>query len=467
MKKLKSPYPYFGGKARVADAVWARLGDPVNYIEPFCGSLAVALGRKTPARIETFNDLDCYLANFWRAIKADPVAVARFAKWPVNEADLHSRHRWLVGYERPEPFVPPRFERTGLLREAYLAGYLGTARSYADAFREKMRHDPDYYDPKLAGWWVWGLCCWIGGGWCKVDEVGGSKPGSKIPDISGKDGGSGKGVNQVSMGARPTEKVPQLTKPLGAGGVNQSTTEERRPKISGSKNGTHYGNGIHAKGPTDKRPMLGAAQNPHGERTHLGVGVHSKGPSDAHRPQLADAFSRVRGVHGNDADESPDAREQWLIGWFSELSERFRVARVCCGDWKRVCESESVTTRLGMTAVFLDPPYRKELEDGSKNRAEGLYANDETQDVNGLVDDVIAYCKDRGSDRQMRIAVCGYQGEGYEVLKELGWSVFAWKSSGGYASRGKGVNENASRERIWFSPHCLDPNRGSPTLFEI
>lgn len=99
MKKLKSPYPYFGGKARIADAVWARLGDPVNYIEPFCGSLAVALGRKTPARIETFNDLDCYLANFWRAIKADPVAVARFANWAVNEADLHARHRWLVGLD--------------------------------------------------------------------------------------------------------------------------------------------------------------------------------------------------------------------------------------------------------------------------------------------------------------------------------------------------------------------------------
>ncbi len=26
--------------------------------------------------------------------------------------------------------------------------------------------DPDFYDAKVAGWWVWGQCCWIGSGWC-------------------------------------------------------------------------------------------------------------------------------------------------------------------------------------------------------------------------------------------------------------------------------------------------------------
>lgn len=25
--------------------------------------------------------------------------------------------------------------------------------------------DPDIYDAKIAGWWVWGASCWIGGGW--------------------------------------------------------------------------------------------------------------------------------------------------------------------------------------------------------------------------------------------------------------------------------------------------------------
>jgi len=39
------------------------------------------------------------------------------------------------------------------------------------------------------------------------------------------------------------------------------------------------------------------------------------------------------------------------------------------------------------------------------------------------------------------------------------WQCVPWKASGGYGSQGKtdGLNgrENATRERIWFSPHCL------------
>jgi hypothetical protein len=30
--------------------------------------------------------------------------------------------------------------------------------------------DPDFFDPKVAGWWVWGQCLWIGSGWCQRPE---------------------------------------------------------------------------------------------------------------------------------------------------------------------------------------------------------------------------------------------------------------------------------------------------------
>ena len=93
--KLKAPFPWFGGKSRVAHVVWSRFGNVPNYVEPFAGSLAVMLGRPFDAKIETVNDKDCYLANFWRALKNDPAGVAEYADWPVNEADLHARHRWL------------------------------------------------------------------------------------------------------------------------------------------------------------------------------------------------------------------------------------------------------------------------------------------------------------------------------------------------------------------------------------
>ena len=92
-EKLKAPFPWFGGKSRVADLVWKRFGNVANYVEPFAGSLAVLLGRPHQAKLETVNDLDCYVANFWRALKNDPDGVAQWADDPVNEADLHAKHR--------------------------------------------------------------------------------------------------------------------------------------------------------------------------------------------------------------------------------------------------------------------------------------------------------------------------------------------------------------------------------------
>ena len=70
--KLKAPFPWFGGKSRCAHIVWDRFGDVKNYIEPFAGSLAVLLGRPHPPHVETVNDLDCYVANFWRAVQYFP-----------------------------------------------------------------------------------------------------------------------------------------------------------------------------------------------------------------------------------------------------------------------------------------------------------------------------------------------------------------------------------------------------------
>ena len=137
-ENLRAPFPWFGGKRRAAALVWGALGDVRNYVEPFAGSAAVLLARPIPEDagrlLETINDADGLLANFWRALRADPEAVAHHADWPVNENDLHARHAWLVG------------RRENL-----------TAR---------LEGDPDWYDAKAAGWWVWGCCAWIGSGWC-------------------------------------------------------------------------------------------------------------------------------------------------------------------------------------------------------------------------------------------------------------------------------------------------------------
>lgn len=162
----KSPFPYFGGKSAVADLVWKRLGDVRNYVEPFAGSLAVLRMRPhwpfKENRIETVNDKDCFLSNFWRALKHDPEAVASHADWPVNEADLHARHLWLVN--------------EGVHHV------------------NRLRTDPDYFDAKIAGWWVWGCCQWIGSGWCHHPEW------QQLPHL----GTAGMGIH------RPSQKLPHL-----------------------------------------------------------------------------------------------------------------------------------------------------------------------------------------------------------------------------------------------------------------
>lgn len=135
MTVLKAPFPWFGGKSRAAPLIWEALGDVANYVEPFCGSLATVLGRPHAPRIEIVNDKDAFVANFWRAVSQAPDLVAEFADWPVNEADLLARHRWLVGQR---------------------------------ATRDQIRGDPNFYDARIAGWWAWGISQWIGDGWCSA-----------------------------------------------------------------------------------------------------------------------------------------------------------------------------------------------------------------------------------------------------------------------------------------------------------
>ncbi len=129
-----APFPWFGGKKAVAAELWARFGEVENYVEPFFGSGAVLLARPNAGGIETANDADGFVANFWRALAAAPGDVAQHADWPVSERDLEARHYWLVteGRER-------------------LARILGC---------------PFGFDAQVAGWWVWGVSAWIGSGWC-------------------------------------------------------------------------------------------------------------------------------------------------------------------------------------------------------------------------------------------------------------------------------------------------------------
>ena len=109
---LAAPFPWFGGKALACEAVWAAFGDVDNYVEPFAGSAAMLLGAPDGKRVETINDADGFVANFWRAVSHDAEAVAAHADWPTNEADLFARHSWLVRPNRPARPLPNRPKRS-------------------------------------------------------------------------------------------------------------------------------------------------------------------------------------------------------------------------------------------------------------------------------------------------------------------------------------------------------------------
>lgn len=128
-----------------------------------------------------------------------------------------------------------------------------------------------------------------------------------------------------------------------------------------------------------------------------------------------------------------DNRLEWLNGWFSELSAAMEDTRICCGDWKRIM-SVGTMTRNGRCAVLLDPPY---------SQTKAVYACD-SKTVSG---DVRAWCAANGNNPMLRIALCGHAGE-HEALEADGWTVETWDKPSGY----QGADD---RERIWFSPACL------------
>lgn len=325
MTELAAPFPYFGGKGRAATLVWGAFGDVANYVEPFAGSAAMLLAAPDGKRVETINDADGFVANFWRAVASDPDAVAHHADWPCNEVDLEARHAWLV--------------------------------NRADRLRWQLE-DPEFYDAKIAGWWVWGACNWIGSGWC-----------------------AGTGPHHTN-GARlyDARQLPHL--------------------------------GDAGRGINRKLPHLGNA----------GQGINRKLPH----------LSAGRGEH---------PRSAFIGEWMRRLAERMRDVRVACGDWERVVK-DSVTTRHGLTGVFLDPPYTK----GAMDYAAGGVGTD-------LPMQVQAWCQGHGDDALLRIALCGHAGE-HDALLNAGWFTGTWTARKGYAVSTE-ARQNSKDETVWFSPHCI------------
>lgn len=139
-------------------------------------------------------------------------------------------------------------------------------------------------------------------------------------------------------------------------------------------------------------------------------------------------------------------RIQFLTDWFSALRDRLCYVRMICGDWSKLCESDTVTIKHGLTGVFLDPPYAG---------TEYVYAEDKP-----ISSHVNQWCAENGQNNLLRIVLCG-RGTEHDSLLELGWHKEVWSAIAGYSR-----TEEHHTEALWCSPNCNFNSIKQQELFE-
>lgn len=85
----RSPFPWFGGKQRLADAILATFPAHDAYVEVFGGGASVLLS-KAPATLDVYNDLDDGLVNFFAVLRDAPEQLV-----PLLELTPYARSEWL------------------------------------------------------------------------------------------------------------------------------------------------------------------------------------------------------------------------------------------------------------------------------------------------------------------------------------------------------------------------------------
>jgi DNA adenine methylase len=124
-KRRRLVFGWYGGKFSHLDWLLPMLPEAHHYCEPFAGSAAVLLNRD-PSPVETYNDIDGEVANFFRMLRDQGAELERaIALTPFSREEFH---RAIVGsatevsdLERARRFyIKARQTRTGLAQTATL-----------------------------------------------------------------------------------------------------------------------------------------------------------------------------------------------------------------------------------------------------------------------------------------------------------------------------------------------------------
>lgn len=118
-------FGWYGGKFSHLDWLLPLLPQAHHYCEPFAGSAAVLLNRE-PSAVETYNDIDGEVVNFFRVLREDPEELMRMiAMTPFSREEFYfavnNPGRGVSRLERARRFyVRARQARTGLAQTATL-----------------------------------------------------------------------------------------------------------------------------------------------------------------------------------------------------------------------------------------------------------------------------------------------------------------------------------------------------------
>ncbi|MFT3811103.1 MAG: DNA adenine methylase [Micropepsaceae bacterium] len=124
-KRRKLVFGWYGGKFSHLEWLLPKLPEAHHYCEPFAGSAAVLLNRP-PAPVETYNDIDGDVVNFFRTLRDHgPELERQIALTPFSREEYHKAvtdfPRADTNLERARRFyIRARQTRTGLAQTATL-----------------------------------------------------------------------------------------------------------------------------------------------------------------------------------------------------------------------------------------------------------------------------------------------------------------------------------------------------------
>ena len=329
---------------------------------------------------EVVCDTNGWICNFMRSLVGTD-ATAYHADWPTIHQDLTARHRWLL--------------------------------KWGDENRERISDDPDWYDPKAAGWWVWGISSWIGHGWC--DNAGAASAAATRPY-------AGATTRRVQMQRRRCrwDRHASLRADAAhdaAGGAGPDRHPHDEPPDEGKA----------GREPAGRERLPARTQRPPDERGGQGVQQQRVGvPRDGMpRVPMTTAWKRRRlcnGWGGTGAGPSCDHLGEVLTGerlrpWFRALAQRLSRVIVLNRSWESaVTDSvlqQTPSSPKPTVAVFMDPPYKT-----TGGRSTGLYVGDTAGTSDDVAEASYAWAVEHGD--RYRVAYACHVGD-FEIPP--GWEV--------------------------------------------